>query len=57
MSVVDFDIPFSFAFVVISGIELLTTITIMASVTWQVLIVGIFATIATKYFQVNFYLF
>ncbi|CAI9259815.1 unnamed protein product [Lactuca saligna] len=51
MSVVDFDIPFSFAFVVISGIELLTTITIMASVTWQVLIVGIFATIATKYFQ------
>lgn len=51
MNVLDFDIPFSFAFVVTSGIELLTIIIIMASVTWQVLIVGIFATIATKYFQ------
>ncbi|KAL4583725.1 hypothetical protein LXL04_008308 [Taraxacum kok-saghyz] len=51
LSVLDFDIPFSFAFVVTSGIELLTIIAIMASVTWQVLIVGIFATIATKYFQ------
>nr|XP_043614912.1 ABC transporter C family member 8-like [Erigeron canadensis] len=51
LSVLDFDIPFSFTFVVTSGIELLTTIAVMASVTWEVLIVGIFAIIATKYFQ------
>ncbi|XP_024971075.1 ABC transporter C family member 8-like isoform X2 [Cynara cardunculus var. scolymus] len=51
LSVLDFDIPLSFAFVVTSGIELLTILAVMASVTWQVLIVGIFATIATKYFQ------
>ncbi|XP_071710057.1 ABC transporter C family member 8-like [Rutidosis leptorrhynchoides] len=51
LSVLDFDIPFSLAFVVTSGIELLTTIAVMASVTWQVLIVGIFAIIATKYYQ------
>ncbi|KAF5793382.1 putative ABC-type xenobiotic transporter [Helianthus annuus] len=51
LNVLDFDIPFSFAFVVTSGIELLTIITVMASVTWQVLIVGIFALVATKYFQ------
>ncbi|GJS81983.1 ABC transporter C family member 8-like protein [Tanacetum coccineum] len=38
-------------FVVTSAIELVTIIIVMASVTWQVLIVGIFATIATKYFQ------
>lgn len=53
LSVLDFDIPLSFAFVVTSGIELLTIITVMASVTWQILIVGTFAIIATKYFQVN----
>ncbi|GKC49328.1 3-oxoacyl-[acyl-carrier-protein] reductase 4-like protein isoform X1, partial [Tanacetum coccineum] len=51
LSVLDFDIPFSFAFVVTSAIELVTVIIVMASVTWQVLIVGIFATIATKYFK------
>lgn len=53
LSVLDFDISFSFTFVVTSSIELLTIITVMASVTWQVLIVGIFALVATKYFQVN----
>ncbi|XP_076958110.1 ABC transporter C family member 8-like [Bidens hawaiensis] len=51
LSVLDFDISFSFTFVVTSGIELLIIITVMASVTWQVIIVGIFALIATKYFQ------
>ncbi|XP_071734211.1 ABC transporter C family member 8-like [Rutidosis leptorrhynchoides] len=51
LSVIDFDIPLSVAFVVGSGIELLVTIGIMASVTWQVLIVAIFAIAASKYVQ------
>ncbi|XP_024973201.1 ABC transporter C family member 8-like isoform X4 [Cynara cardunculus var. scolymus] len=50
-SVLDFDIPFSFNYAVAAGIELITMIVIMASVTWQVLIVAIFAIIATKYTQ------
>nr|GEW24687.1 retrovirus-related Pol polyprotein from transposon TNT 1-94 [Tanacetum cinerariifolium] len=53
LSVLDFDIPFSFDFLVTYAIELVTIIIVMASVTWQVLIVGIFATIATKYFKVR----
>ncbi|KAK9069721.1 hypothetical protein SSX86_010115 [Deinandra increscens subsp. villosa] len=51
LSVIDFDIPFSFAYVVGSAIELLAMILIMASVTWQVLIVAIFGIVATKYAQ------
>ncbi|CAN1785879.1 ABC transporter C family member 8 [Linum perenne] len=51
MSIVDFDIPFSILFVLGPLIELLATIGIMASVTWQVLIVAIFALIASKYVQ------
>ncbi|KAL8122788.1 ABC transporter C family member 8-like isoform X1 [Apium graveolens] len=51
LSTLDFDIPFSFCFVLAGGIELFTTIGIMASVTWQVLIVGIVATVSTKYLQ------
>ncbi|KAJ0759636.1 putative ABC-type xenobiotic transporter [Helianthus annuus] len=51
LSVIDFDIPFSFAYVAASGIELLAMICIMASVTWQVLIVAIFGLAATKYAQ------
>lgn len=52
LSVLDFDIPFSVCFVQAAGIELLTAIGIMATVTWQVLIVGVLATIAAKYVQV-----
>lgn len=52
ISVVDFDIPFSLCFVLAASVELVTTIGIMASVTWQVLFVAIFATIASKYVQV-----
>lgn len=52
LNTLDFDIPFSFCFVLAGGIELFTTIGIMGSVTWQVLIVGIVATISTKYLQV-----
>ncbi|KAI3670532.1 hypothetical protein L1987_87870 [Smallanthus sonchifolius] len=51
LSVIDFDIPFSVVFAISAGIELLATIGIMASVTWQVLIVAIFAIVASKYIQ------
>ncbi|KAL3528641.1 hypothetical protein ACH5RR_007963 [Cinchona calisaya] len=50
-SVLDFDIPFAYAFATAGTIETVVTIGVMASVTWQVLIVGIFATIASKYVQ------
>ncbi|KAF7843463.1 ABC transporter C family member 8-like isoform X1 [Senna tora] len=48
-SILDFDIPFSINFVAAGGIELLTMIGIMASVTWQVLIVAILAMVASIY--------
>ncbi|KAL8232426.1 hypothetical protein R6Q57_002204 [Mikania cordata] len=51
LSVIDFDIPFSFAYVIGSGVELLVMILIMASVTWQVLIAAIFGLVASKYAQ------
>nr|XP_043631930.1 ABC transporter C family member 8-like [Erigeron canadensis] len=51
LNVIDFDIPFSFAFVVAGSVEVLGTIGVMASVTWQVLIVVVLATVATKYAQ------
>ncbi|KAH0736468.1 hypothetical protein KY285_012175 [Solanum tuberosum] len=51
LSVLDYDIPFSYAFVMAAGMELLVTIGIMASVTWQVLLVGIIATVGSKYVQ------
>ncbi|TQE05676.1 hypothetical protein C1H46_008695 [Malus baccata] len=51
LSILDFDVPFSMIFIVSAGIELLTTIGIMASVTWQVLIVGILAMVAANYAQ------
>ncbi|KAK6911943.1 ABC transporter-like, ATP-binding domain [Dillenia turbinata] len=50
-SVLDFDLPFSISFVFSAGIELLVAIGIMTSVTWQVLIVAIFAMVASKYIQ------
>ena len=53
LSILDFDIPFSIIFVVSGATELLTTIGIMASVTWQVLIVAILAIVAAKYVQVD----
>ncbi|GMY34551.1 ABC transporter C family member 8-like isoform X1 [Fagus crenata] len=51
LSILDFDIPFSTIFVVSGATEILTTIGIMASVTWQVLIVAILAIVAAKYVQ------
>ncbi|KAI3737686.1 hypothetical protein L2E82_27696 [Cichorium intybus] len=49
LSVIDFDIPFSLAYVIGSSIELLGMIFVMATVTWQVLIVAIFSVVASKY--------
>ncbi|OIW11853.1 hypothetical protein TanjilG_31603 [Lupinus angustifolius] len=51
LSILDFDIPYSVLFVASVTIEVLVTIGIMASVTWQVLIVAIPAMIASKYVQ------
>ncbi|PSS07360.1 ABC transporter C family member 8 like [Actinidia chinensis var. chinensis] len=51
LSILDFDIPFSLGFVCSSTIELLMIIIVMASVTWQVLIVAVFAAVASKYVQ------
>ncbi|KAL3720877.1 hypothetical protein ACJRO7_005650 [Eucalyptus globulus] len=51
LSTLDFDIPFSIIFVIAAGIELLAIIGIMASVTWQVLVVATFAMVAAKYVQ------
>lgn len=52
-SALDFDIPFAYAFSVAGAIEIVVTIGVMASVTWQVLIVGVFATVGSKYVQVR----
>ncbi|KAG8369373.1 hypothetical protein BUALT_Bualt14G0004500 [Buddleja alternifolia] len=51
LSVLDFDIPIAFAFVVAASTEMVATIGIMAFVTWQVLFVGIFAMVSSKYIQ------
>lgn len=53
MSVLDFNIPFSMSFVIAGAIEILATIAITASVTWQVLIVAILAMLGTNYVQVD----
>ncbi|KAL5697476.1 ATP-binding cassette sub- C member 8 [Ranunculus cassubicifolius] len=51
LSVLDFDIPFSASFVIAATIETLAIIAIMASVTWPVLVVGVFSMLAAKYVQ------
>ena len=53
LSILDYNVPFSTIFVVAASIELLTTIGIMASVTWELLIVAILAMVAAKYVQVD----
>ncbi|KAF9613378.1 hypothetical protein IFM89_007456 [Coptis chinensis] len=51
LCVLDFDIPFSIVFVLATFIEMLSTIGIMASVTWPVLIVSILAMLAVSHVQ------
>lgn len=51
LSVLDFEIPMGCQFVLAASVEILATIGIMASVTWQVLFVGVFAIVLSKYVQ------
>ena len=53
MSTLDFDIPFTAIIVAQSGIELLTGIVIMTSVTWQVLVVALLVVAAANYIKVD----
>lgn len=57
LSILDFDIPYSITFVAAVAIEILVIICIMASVTWQVLIVAVPTMVASKYIQVYYPLF
>jgi ATP-binding cassette, subfamily C (CFTR/MRP), member 1 len=41
LSILDFDIPYSMAFVTTGSIEVVTTILVMGTVTWQVLVVAV----------------
>lgn len=51
LSILDFDIPYSMAFVVTGGIEVVTTVLVMGTVTWQVLVVAIPVAISMVYVQ------
>ncbi|CAN6194823.1 unnamed protein product [Urochloa humidicola] len=51
LSILDFDIPYSMAFVTTGGIEVVTTVLVMGTVTWQVLVVAIPVTITMVYVQ------
>jgi hypothetical protein len=53
LSILDFDIPYSMAFVAAGGIEVVTTVLVMGAVTWQVLVVAIPVTITMIYVQVS----
>ncbi|KAB2612958.1 ABC transporter C family member 8 [Pyrus ussuriensis x Pyrus communis] len=52
LSILDFDVPFSIIFIMSAGLELLATIGIMASVTWQVLI-GYYLATARELIRIN----
>ncbi|XP_058074067.1 ABC transporter C family member 8-like isoform X2 [Magnolia sinica] len=51
LSVVDFDIPYSIAFVATGALDVISIILIMATVTWEVLIVAIPITFIARYVQ------
>jgi ATP-binding cassette, subfamily C (CFTR/MRP), member 1 len=53
LSILDFDIPYSMAFVTTGSIEVVTTILVMGTVTWQVLVVAVPVTITMIYVQVS----
>ncbi|KAL1197425.1 ABC transporter C family member 8 [Cardamine amara subsp. amara] len=55
LSVLDFDIPFAFIFVVAPAVELTAALIIMTYVTWQVIIIALLALAATKVVQ-DYYL-
>jgi hypothetical protein len=52
LSILDFDIPYSLTCVAIVAIEVLVMIFVIASVTWQVLIVAVPAMVASIFIQV-----
>ncbi|KAL6602857.1 hypothetical protein ACP70R_043218 [Stipagrostis hirtigluma subsp. patula] len=41
LSILDFDIPYSMAYVVTGGIDVVATVLVMGTVTWQVLVVAV----------------
>lgn len=51
LSILDFDIPYSMAFVATGGIEVVTTVLVMGTVTWQVLVVAIPVAVTMIYVQ------
>ncbi|CAJ1950915.1 unnamed protein product [Sphenostylis stenocarpa] len=51
LSVLDLDIPYSLTLVSFVAAEILVTICVMASVTWQVLIIAVPATVTSIYIQ------
>jgi ATP-binding cassette, subfamily C (CFTR/MRP), member 1 len=53
LSILDFDIPYAMAFVTTGSIEVVTTILVMGTVTWQVLVVAVPVTITMVYVQVS----
>jgi len=57
MGILDFNIPYSIALMLAKGIEVTAIILIMATVTWQVLLVAIPVLIIVVYAQVSAYFF
>ena len=64
MSILDFNIPYSIALMLANGIEVIAIIAIMATVTWQVLVVAVpvltiivYAQVSVNFFQLFFKLF
>lgn len=51
LSILDFDIPYSMAFVATGGIEVVTTVLVISTVTWQVLVVAVPVAITMVYVQ------
>ncbi|KAI3900074.1 hypothetical protein MKW98_000974 [Papaver atlanticum] len=52
LSVLDFDVPFSAAFVIAASFDIVATVCVVASVTWPVLIVAVLVMVVVKYVQV-----
>ena len=53
MSVMDFQVPYSLVFTLVSAIEVIGTVSVMAIVTWQVLIIAIPIIFVAGHVQVN----
>ncbi|KAH7677213.1 Xenobiotic-transporting ATPase protein [Dioscorea alata] len=51
MSVIDFQVPYSLVFTLVSVIEVIGTVSVMATVTWQVLIIAIPISFVARHVQ------